>query len=148
MKFLTLLLFMVAMNSFAVDKQRHIDMSNYLNSMLIKLESTTPDKALVYITDKSNVDSIDTAIVDIDSYDVSDGQLIITRPVQSDLAHANENPAYVTLNPNITKCQADYGVVDIEPTRLIVKTSVLPVRVVCQNASGTYIESYKTFKQN
>ena len=140
MKKILFLLFFITLTVNGADKQRHKDMSTVMNNYLGASKSTTPNKALVYYSSRTDIDHIDYEIVTIDSSDVSDGAVEITR---------GSNPK----NKNITvtqleACQADYGKVTIQATKLIVYTDRLPVSVRCTGASGAYREFYQTISED
>jgi len=68
-----------------------------------------------------------------DSADVSDGQVIITRPTSS----VNSQIAASTITgTTLTSCQADYGEVTITSSQLIVYTDRLPIKVLCTGSSN------------
>ena len=137
MKYFIILIALLSSTVFgAADKAIHREMTDYLNSKALTLESTSPNGALVYISERDNVNGIDASEVYIDNSDVSDGEVRITIPTTTVFNR-------VALQ-SISTCEADYGEVYIQPTVLIVKTDRLPVRVTCKSQDKSYSESYKT----
>ena len=136
-KAILLLMIMGISNIYAADKAKHQQMSLKLNEYIIAAESTQPNKALVYFSSKTDVDKIDWQEVTIDGPVVTDGKIEITRPTST-------RNGDVAIDPNITECQADFGEVTIQPSKLVVLTDKLPVRVLCKNNSGSYREFYHT----
>lgn len=137
MKTLLVILTLSLTSAFAADKAKHQAMTMKLNEYITAAQSTSPNKALVYFSSSIDVDKIDYQEVMIDGSDVSDGKIEITRPTST-------RNGDVAINPNITECQADLGEVTIQPSKLIVHTDKLPVRVLCKNNNGSYREFYQT----
>ena len=123
--------------AFAADKAKHQQMKLKLDEYIIAAESTEPNKAVVYFSSRTDVDEIDYQEVVIDGPVVTDGKIEITRPT-------SVRNGDVAIDPNITECQADLGEVTIQPSKLIVFTDRLPVRVLCKNNSDSYREFYHT----
>lgn len=138
-----IILLSLSANIFAADKIKHKQMNDFLNDSFLATKSTTPNKALVYFSNDLNPDAIGSAIVAIDSADVSDGQLIITRPTTS--TNLQIPPATIT-GTTLTSCQADFGEVTITPTQLIVYTDRLPVGIKCIG-SGNMRMFFTTIQQ-
>lgn len=126
-------------NLFAQDKERSRLMTQRLKDYEIPSTSVQPNKAVVYFSNRDNVDLIDITEVFIDSFDLSDGKIEINRPTST-------FDGIITIQ-EVTNCQSDFGEVEIRPNRLIVFTHRLPVRVRCQNAGGEYREFYQTIEK-
>jgi hypothetical protein len=123
--------------SFGADKAKHRQMSLKLNEYVTASTSSEPNKSLVYFSSSVDVDKIDYQEVTIDGPNISDGKIEITRPTTT-------RNGDVAIDPNITECQSDLGEVTIQPSKLIVFTDKLPLRVLCKNNTGSYREFYQT----
>lgn len=138
-KLVALFLLLISLTALSADKERHRLMAQRLKDYEIPSTSTQPNKAVVYFSSRDDVDQIDLTEVSIDSFDVSDGKIEITRPTST-------YDGVVTIQ-EVHNCQADYGEVEIRVNKLIVQTDRLPVRVRCQNSTGEYREFYKTIEK-
>lgn len=129
--------FLILASSFAhsADKQLHKDMNAWLNSKFLATQSTTPNKALVYISNDTNADFIGKQIVAIDSPDVTDGQIVITKPTTS-IDKQIPDATVASISSSLTSCQANFGEVTITPTQLIVYTDRLPISILCKGTGG------------
>lgn len=135
-KILIFLLISLTNTVFGADIQRHKEMNNWLATTILPANSTTPNKALVFISDAGNVDLIDRAQAQIDNNDITDGTIVITRP----LATING----IVPIESLEACQADYGSVVIQGNTLVVSTTKLPISVRCTGRNGVYREFYRT----
>lgn len=129
MKYLGLLLVLFSVSAHAANKEHAQEITQELQKWVTPSQSATPDKALLYRSNANNVD--DTSVSTGISLNVANGVVEITRGE--------------TLS--LTKCSADYGPVTIEPTKLKVATTHLPVRVLCSTQDGGLRAFYTTYKQ-
>lgn len=143
MKKLLILLSFISLSVFAADKQKHKDMTDWLTAKFLNSKSTTPNKALVYISNDTDHDLIGKQIVTIDSPDVSDGQVIIQRPTST---IDNQISISAMAGITLTSCQADFGEVTISASQLIVYTDRLPVGVKCIGSGGMKMY-FQTFQE-
>ena len=133
-----ILISILSTNVFAVDKEKAKQTSAKLAEYLARSVSTTPDKAFSYISDRDDQDADEVAETTIDSNDVSDGKIIITRSTK--LATGTK----ITL----TKCDVDFGTADMPNNNEIhIITDRLPIRVECLGDNGKHREFYKTFQE-
>lgn len=139
-KIFLLILSLSVTSAFAADKVRHQQMTQKMNEYLGPAGSASPNKAVVYFSSRDNVDLIDYQEVSIDDADVSDGVVEITRP--NSARNGILTPAQVAVP--MTNCQADKGEVTIQPSKLVVYTTTLPIRVRCQDSSGNMRQFFQT----
>lgn len=136
-----LLVLLLSFSAFAVDKEYHRVLALKIKEYQISATSDTPNKAFVMFKDKSaGPDSVDYIEVSMIDSNVADGNVIISRPTST-------TNGKVVLR-ELEKCQADYGVVQIQANRLIITTDRLPIRVTCWDSSDEYSEFYQTFKDD
>lgn len=112
--------------AFAADKEKARNITNQLNQWIEPQKSTTPNAAILYISNANNVDDTQfvTAVPLLDN-DIVDGQIVIQRPTEERFA--------------LTRCNVDLGTaqpfLDGNP-RIVVNTTSLPVRVFCSTDDG------------
>jgi hypothetical protein len=133
MKYLTIFS-LIIFNSFAVDKDLARQYSALTESYSIKNKSSTPNKAVVFISSRIDPDYMDLVEVSIDDADVSDGQIQIQRPDSSSKMRG------------ISTCRSEEGNVTIQGNTLFVEATKLPTRVICSGDEGNYREAYSTFE--
>jgi len=126
-KILIGLFLLTSFSSFAADKEKARNITNQLNQWVEAQKSTTPNAAILYLSNSANVDdtSVVTAIPLLDNVISDDGKITIQRPTQERLA--------------LTRCNADFGTVQVfndGNPRLVVSTTKLPVRVFCATDDG------------
>ena len=123
---LLLVLGLTAGNVFAADKEKARNITNQLNEWIEPQKSTTPNAAILYISNANNVDDTQfvTQVPLLDN-DIVDGKIIIQRPTEERLP--------------LTRCNVDLGTaqafLDGNP-RIEVETTALPVRVFCATDDG------------
>lgn len=139
MKLVLLFSLFISSMVYAADVERHRIVKQRLDGYENALKSVQPNKAIVYFSSSLNVDAIDTAEVVIDSFDISDGNIEITRPISTDDGN-------ITIQ-QVTRCEADFGEVEIQPNKLIVFTERLPVTVFCTDDNSEYREAYGTIEK-
>lgn len=117
-----------------------------LEQYALSISSPNPDFALVYHSSASDQSQYGLREVLILNRINDNGTVEITR---------NNNPLdtskiynTIAINPNLTRCQSDQGTVTIQSDKLIVKTTSVPLVVLCQTADGSYREAYQTFRKN
>lgn len=134
----TLILFCLTIPAIAqisVDKNMAIDFTNRTKAYEQSRKSKTPNKAVVFISNKVNPKYMDLEEVSIDSNDVSDGRIVINRPTSS-------------FKRPLIDCKSEMiGVVTFNDNSITVPTTSLPVRVLCYGENGNYREAYTTIQK-
>lgn len=120
---------MLTANVFAANREQAKQITDQLNTFVTPGQSTTPNKGLLYRSNRDNVD--DTQVVTNLAITVSPTQVIFTR---------GENLA-------LTRCTADYGTAVVNPTQIIVATTRVPIRVSCSTNDGALRAFYTTYQQ-
>jgi hypothetical protein len=134
-KYLILLIFICSI-SFARDKQLAEQYSNELNSYYSSIKSSQPNSAVVFISSRIDPDYMDIQEVPIDSTDLSDGKVLIERPLYS-----------LKIKP-ISYCKSEMNAsVTINFTNIEVVTDRFPVRIICYSENGNYREAYSTMNK-
>jgi hypothetical protein len=134
-----LFILIISANSFAQDKILHRNMTQKLNEYILPAQSTSPNKALVYFSNRDFVDKIDYQEVNI-QVDLSAGV------VQIDLPSSGRNGTLsaAEVATIMTKCQSDAGEVTIQSGRLIIYTDRVPNKVRCESSNGVWRQFYVT----
>ena len=136
--FITIVALIMSVSSFAVDKEKSKQTSNKLAEYLARSASTTPDKAFCYISDRDDPDDHEVQETTIDSADVTDGKIIITRCTKTSTG----------VKIPLTNCDVDKGTADLPNNNEIhVSTDRLPIRIKCVGDNGKHREFYKTFQE-
>lgn len=135
MKNLMILIFMIgSLQVFAQDKILHRDMTLKLNEYVLPAQSTSPNKALVYFSNRDLVDKIDYQEVMV-QFDSQTGILQIDLPTSG--RNGKITSGEIALN-SPKKCQSDAGEVTIQSGKLIVYTDRVPNRVLCSSLNGDW----------
>jgi hypothetical protein len=117
--------------AYAANREQAQAITNQLNGYVAKSQSTTPTKALLYKSNRNNVD--DTQVVD---------NLNIA-------INGTANPPNVTITRGdglaLDRCTADYGTATVNATQIIIVTTHLPIRVLCSNTDGSLRAFYTTY---
>lgn len=131
-----LLSFLIINSVFARDKDLSLNFSNMTEAYKDKIKSQSPDKVVVFISSRINVDYLDLVEVDFDSTDLTDNLIIFNRPLNSPKAKT------------ITQCKSESGSVSIEASKITISTDRFPIRILCTGDNGNYREAYTTFSSN
>lgn len=125
----------VGHSAYAADRVKAKATTDLLNTFVTKSQSTTPDRALFYESDRD----------DVDNHQVTSGLTISIDSVQ--------NKVFInrTDTQDYTSCTADYGSVTIDNTpsarTLVIDSDRLPLRVFCTNVSGKMRGFFTTYKE-
>lgn len=122
--------------TYARDKALSLSFSNMTEAYKDKIKSQSPDKVVVFISSRINVDYLDLVEVDFDSPDLTDNLIEFNRPLNSPKAKT------------ITQCKSESGSVSIEASKITISTDRFPIRILCTGDNGNYREAYSTFKSN
>lgn len=130
---LFIILSFISSLSFARDKELAQQYSNELDSYYSSIKSTQPNSAISFISSRIDPDYMDIQPVPIDSTDLSDGKIVIERPLYS-----------LKIKP-IEYCKSEMNAsVIINFTNIEVVTDRFPVRIICYSENGNYREAYST----
>lgn len=127
----------------AANREQAQAITNQLNGFVSKSQSTTPTKALLYKSNRNNVD--DTQVVE-------NLNLVI---------NGTANPPNVMIVRGdglaLDRCTADYGTASVGPAPsgiagiaqgtavITIVTTHLPIRVLCSNADGSLRAFYTSY---
>lgn len=129
MKKLLLVLFLVATSAQAANREQARQITDQLNTFVTPAQSATPNKALLYRSNRDNVD--DTIVTPALNIVQTPTQITITR---------GETLA-------LTRCTADYGTATVSGSTIVVATTRAPIRVLCSTNDGGLRAFYTTYQQ-
>lgn len=129
MKFLALLMITLASVANAANREQARQITDQLNTFATASQSATPNKALLYRSNRDNVD--DTIVTPALNITVAPTQITFAR---------GETLA-------LTRCVADYGTATVSGTNIIVQTTRAPIRVLCSTNDGGLRAFYTTYQQ-
>jgi len=127
----TFFIILIALSTsvFAQNREQARQITDQLNTFATSSLSTTPNKALLYRSNRDNPD--DTTVATNLSMNKTTNTLTITRGETLALA----------------SCSADYGTVAVSGTTLTVTTTRAPIRVLCRTADGVQRAFYTTYQE-
>lgn len=131
MTLLVLGMFVFGSVAYAANREQAQAITNQLNALVAKSQSTTPTKALLYKSNRNNVD--DTQVIE-------NLNLVV---------NGTANPPNVTITRGdglaLDRCTADYGTATVNATQIIIVTTHLPIRVLCSNSDGSLRAFYTSY---
>lgn len=128
MKYIILGMMLMTGSVFAANREYARQMTDQLNQYAVPSDSTTPDRGLLYRSNRTNVDN---AAVTVD--------LAITRNATQVIFTRGENLA-------LTRCTADFGTASVVGATIVVTTTHAPIRVLCSTTDGEDRAFYTTYK--
>ena len=134
MKKITMIVLMImALPSFAADRDRARQITQQLNNFVTPSQSTTPNKALLYRSSRDNVD--DTTVETGNTMAIGPTSVKITR---------GEALA-------LSRCTSDFGTANLITEAGVPKIEILttrvPLRVLCSTADGAQRAFYVTYQE-
>ena len=122
--------------AFAADRDKARNTSVQLDTYVTPSESTDPDAAFAYRSNRDNVDDHEIFETGLDTSQFNTNQIVrISRDAKDSVLGANP------------LCSADFGTVTVDQTHVIVSTAVLPIRIRCTSDNGQHRVFWTTFKQ-
>ena len=129
MKKMFVLLFLFSLTAQAANREQARQTTDLLNTFVTPSQSATPNKGLLYKSNRDNVD--DTIVTSALNLAVTPTQVTFTR---------GETLA-------LTRCTADYGTATVAGTTIVVQTTRAPIRVLCSTNDGGLRAFYTTYQQ-
>lgn len=115
--------------AYAANREQARQITDLLNTFVTPSQDTAPNKALLYRSNRDNVD--DTQVVS--------GLNITITPTTVTIARGETY--------SLTRCSADYGTAAVSGTNIVVTTTRVPIRVLCSTNDGSLRAFYTTYKQ-
>ena len=132
---LAMTLILGSLTASAADRVKAKNTTDLLSTFVTKSQSTTPDKALYYESDRD----------DVDNHSVTSGLNIVINST------ANTIEIQRTDTKSFTNCSADYGTVVItdtgSPKKVTVNSDRKPIRVHCATSDGKTRGFFTTYKE-
>lgn len=130
LKFLLVSIFLAATTAYAANREQAQAITQQLNTFVAPSQSTTPNKALLYKSNRNNVD--DTSVTTDLTIAIAPTTVTITR---------GESLA-------LDRCTADYGTATVSGSTIVINTTRVPIRVLCTTADGSLRAFYTTYASN
>lgn len=134
--FIFTFLMLFAVEGYSADRAKALAITNQLNTYTVSSQSSSPNKAFAFRSNRDDVDDAEVFEANIDTSTYLSNQTItITRDAKDAVLDAG------------TSCNADYGTVTVNGTDIVVTTIQLPVRVFCASSTGADRVFWTTFQE-